>query len=99
MKLCTLFAALAATLCAQAPAPPALPQVPPDTVVATVDDGCVGVVVGETGTERGVGVLVGDFGVVGRGMPVGPTTLGGANSPEGSSGVGSKETHPDDAPR
>jgi hypothetical protein len=37
MKLCTLFAALAATLCAQAPAPPALPQVPPDTVVATVD--------------------------------------------------------------
>lgn len=37
MKLCTLFAALATALCAQAPAPPAPPPIAPDTVVARVD--------------------------------------------------------------
>ena len=37
--------------------------------------------------------------VVGNWTPVGPTTLGGDNSPEGSCGVGSNDTHPDAAPR
>jgi len=47
-----------------------------------------------TGTEPPEGGIV-----VGNWTPVGPTTLGGDSSPEGSCGVGSNDTHPDAAPR
>jgi hypothetical protein len=57
------------------------------------------------GADVGTMVIAGDTVtavgglVAGSEMPVGPTTLGGESSPEGSWGVGSKDTQPRAAPR
>jgi len=69
---------------------------PGGVVVATVGVAGGGLVVGETGTDRGVGVLVRGVTPIGRGMPVVRRRSAGELA-RGKFRVGSNDTQPDAA--